>query len=296
VFKKKKKTELIPYRTRLSFFFLITMSSLRDDGMRKRFVTDPHAMDYKDGRVHIGFLTNQHKGWNVFSPTKRFGNKSSEEDVFCPCSSLCFCFPCIYKGIRNFVASSMMSDMEYRHCELAFDQEMFRPEDLKPVDGKHYTQSCYVAYGTNLNEKVLMRRPRSFEPIRSAQSLEESQIIDPDKAYKWIHLKVARWEVQKLIQFCEAERGKKYDVRALERMPVFPKKLKPSEDWEKQKWHCTNFTVCMIQQIGFLVGIDPNGVTADDVYTLLDGDPNMDKTETTPAKLIKEALNTKLRL
>ena len=184
----------------------------------------------------------------------------------------------------------MISDLEYRHCELAFDQEMFNAEDLKPVLGIPYTQSCYVSYGTNLNERVLMRKPRTFEPKADKKSLQAAGILNPDKAYEWIHLRLPHDDVKSLISFCEAERGKEYDVRALERMPLFPKKLKPVDQWEDQMWHCTNFTVCMLQQVGLMRGLDPNALTADDVYLYLKGHSKEVKTVITPAKMMKERM------
>jgi hypothetical protein len=268
---------------------MITLKKLMDS-IRKRFATtDAFGSASNLADVHIGFLVNEQKGigLNIFTPTRRFGDQSEDKKS----SNFCFCFCCftwIYHTIRDLVAGIMISDLDYRHCELAFDQEMFSPEDLKPVLGIPYTQSCYVSYGTNLNEKVLMRKPRTFEPRRDKKSLEKSGIRNPDKAYQWIHLRLPYDDVRTLIDFCEAERGKKYDVRALERMPLFPKKLKPVGDWRKQKWHCTNFTVCMLQQIGLLVGLDPNAMTADDVYLYLKGHRCEKKTVITPARMIKE--------
>jgi len=185
----------------------------------------------------------------------------------------------------------MMSGLDYRHCELAFDQSMYSQEELQPVMGIPYNESCYVAYGTNLNEKVLMRKPRTFEPRRDRKSLEKSGIRNPDKAYQWIHLRLPYKDVHTLIKYCEAERGKPYDVRALERLLVFPKKLKPEGEWDKQNWHCTNFTVCMLQQIGLMVGMDPNALTADDVYSCLKGHRNERKAVITPARMIQETMD-----
>lgn len=275
------------------------MSNQRDRyGIRQRFVNDdffPSTSCSDLANVHIGFLVNELKneGGDIFSPTRRFSENEDASLGCCP-NKICyylFCmniFSFIYTFIRNFVASCMMSDLDFRHCELAFDQDMFDKNELTPVMGIPYTQSCYVAYGTNLNEKVLMRKPRTFEPRRDKQSLQRSGIINPDKAYKWIHLRLPYDDVKDLIKFCEAEVGKKYDLRALERMPLFPKKLKPVDQWEKQHWHCTNFTVCMLQQIGLLNGLDPNALTADDVYIYLKNHKNERRTEITPARKIKE--------
>jgi hypothetical protein len=250
---------------------------------RDRFAEDMHACHTDVANVHVGFLRNERVGSTVFTPT--FTTPGNDVPTY-----NCFtaCFVAIYQFFRNFFASWMMTDLNYRHCELAFDQSMFRRDQLRPIGGFHYTPGCYVAYATNLNDMVLKRKPRTYEPKRDASSLKQSGIINPDRAYEWIHLSLPRYQVEKMIKLCEGERGKPYDVRALERMPIFPKKLKHARRWHEQHWHCTNFTSFMLQQAGVLVGLDPNALTADDVYLYLKGNRFEQEWQTTPSKRIKE--------
>ena len=253
---------------------------------RVRFVEDVNACHTDLANVHVGFLRNERVGrrtGGVFTPTFS-ANKVPRVNCFL------YIFVSIYHCIRNFVASWIMQDLHYRHCELAFDQHMFSRSDLQPVAGIPYTQGCYVAYATNLNDMELTRKPRTYEPKRDPRLLSQAGIIDPDRAYEWIHMSLPRKQVEKLIRLCEKERGKPYDIRALERMPIFPKKMEPSKRWNRQNWHCTNFTACMLQQVGLLVGLDPNALTADDVHTYLKGNRYEESWQTTPSKKIKEKL------
>lgn len=252
---------------------------------RDRFVEDVSACHTDLANIHVGFLRNERVGTrsNVFTPT--FVTNKGPKHNFCM-----YILVTIYQFIRNFVASWMMTSLHYRHCELAFDQHMFTKSDLRPVAGIPYSQGCYVAYATNLNDMKLTRKPRTYEPRRDARSLSQAGIINPDRAYEWIHLSLPRTQVQKIIRMCEKELGKPYDIRALERMPILPKRLQPSSRWNRQRWHCTNFTAFMLQQVGFLNGIDPNALTADDVYTYLKGNRYEEEWQTTPSKKIKERL------
>jgi hypothetical protein len=250
---------------------------------RDRFVEDLNACHTDLANIHVGFLRNERVGTHtsVFTPTF-VNNKGHKPNCFM------YIFVAIYQCIRNLVASWMMTSLHYRHCELAFDQRMFSRTDLQPVAGIPYSQGCYVAYATNLNDMKLTRKPRTYEPRRDTRSLSQAGIINPDRAYEWIHLSLPRAQVEKAIRLCESERGKPYDVRALERMPILPKKLQHSSRWDRQYWHCTNFTAFMLQQVGLLNGMDPNALTADDVYTYLKGNRYEEDWQTTPSKKIKE--------
>jgi hypothetical protein len=193
-------------------------------------------------------------------------------------------FSRLYQSVSGWIGKKVMATMKYRHCEIAFeiDLSLFTKEQLQPVDGIPYNANTLVAYGTNLKVKQIFRMPRTFEQYTSSSSSspgyhrhDHDDIIDRlkvDRSYEWIHLNVPIYLAKKVVDFCEGELGKGYDKSALERLMVLPKGLETNSfDWKtKQKWHCTNFCVVALQQAGFLTGLDPNILTADDVYSFLE--------------------------
>ncbi len=264
--------------------------------------------------IHVGFLRNENKGTNnahfippdfhemmtyeeiprsvpggsemlSFSKASEFHKARERYRVYTKWGGGPFSW--VYNKVRDFITSRMMKDMDFKHCELAFDQEMLPASKLVPVNDVPYGPDCLIAYGTNLKDGEIFRKPRTFKP-RSVQDKHgnvKSTSGFGDDAYEWINLRYPKRDVQKLVQLIEQEVGKPYDASALERLLVFPKELQARENWDKQGWHCTNFTVSMLQQVGFLNGMDPNCVSADDVYHYLKDNQYESVLFKTPARM-----------
>jgi hypothetical protein len=266
------------------------------------------SIKYSNGgyeTVHIGFLKNEQMGTgtNVFTIPDTEQNKMGKgrrgrirrgiisgdietgEQYYQQALNNSV-FHRLRTNIRNYLAGKVMNNMRYRHCELAFDQKMFRKY------GVSYSGHCWVSYSTNLVEKKISRKPRTFAIKKDPVSLKKSGILDPEKAYEWIHLRLPTKDVDTLIKSCESELNKEYDESALERMPFFPKRMKPIKDWHKQQWHCTNFTAFQLQQVGLLRGLDPNVLSADSIYDYLDGHSTQYQIYITPSKQKKEIEET----
>jgi len=296
---------------------------------RTRFVEDGKeegSLHY--ATLHVGFLRNEHKGTtnNHFIPPEyhqTMAQMENERDGMSYATpsgsdSLSFCrdseyhkareryrqftrkgagpFSRIYNFGRDFIAGNMMKDWTFKHCEIAFDRSMFPRAALAPVKGIAYGPDCLVAFGTNMKDGEIFRKPRTFKPkkkstsseheARSARSFGGSNEEEP---YEWIHLRLPREVVQRAITLANQEIGKEYDTKPLEHMLTSPMALKPSSQWSVQKWHCTNFTVHILQQVGFLNGMDPNCLTADDVYYYLKDNIHESKLFITPAAQCQNA-------
>jgi hypothetical protein len=194
-------------------------------------------------------------------------------------------FSWLYNRGRDFVAGNMMKHWTYKHCEIAFDQSMFPRAQLRPINGIPYGSDCLVAFGTNMKDGEIFRKPRTFRPRGHRYSSPK----DDEEPYEWIHLRLPGDVVRHVIALSNQEIGKEYDTKTLEHMLTSPAKLRPSSQWEAQKWHCTNFTVHILQQAGFLNGLDPNCLTADDVYYFLKENAHESKMFVTPAVESKNA-------
>lgn len=242
--------------------------------------------------IHVGFCVNEKKGTrrNRFIP-KEYHElvKKNIRDIdigvdenydlyrryYEYTNSGMWPFSCMYNWIRDMIAGNMMKDWNYKHCEIAFDQDLFSKHVLRPVNGIPYTEECLVSYGTNMRDGKIFRKPRTFKN----RSVKKKHNIEP---YEWIHLRVSLKSVQRLIAYADQEIGKEYDAKTLEHLLLHPRAIKPVQDWEQQKWHCTNFTIHILQQAGFLRGLDPNCLTADDVYYYLKNNAKESKVFMTP--------------
>jgi len=290
----------------------------REDAYRTRFVDKELSVPLNGyATIHVGFLRNDKKGTtnNHFIPPEYHdmiaqmeyhqgvdGETGMMRDEAAGGLGLNFSkhteyhkareryrkfahpgpFSWAYNFVRDFVAGNMMKDWDYKHCEIAFDQSMFSRAELVPVNKIHYGPDCLVAFGTNMKDGEVFRKPRTFKP----HNRRYDGIQDP---YDWIHLRIDKNDVRKVIELANQELGKEYDTNTLEHMLVSPSSLKPSTMWDSQKWHCTNFTVHILQQAGFLNGMDPNCLTADDVYYFLKENKHESKVFTTPASAIKNS-------
>ncbi|MHA1682709.1 MAG: hypothetical protein ACTSUE_17350 [Promethearchaeota archaeon] len=199
-------------------------------------------------------------------------------------------FSWTYNLVRDFIAGNMMKDWRFKHCEIAFDQNMFPRSALTPVNNIPYGPDCLVAFGTNMKDGEVFRKPRTFKPRGSRYSgTATASVIKEEEPYEWIHLRIDKDIVREVITLANQELGKEYDTKTLERMLVSPSSLKSSTMWDTQKWHCTNFTVHILQQAMFLNGMDPNCLTADDVYYFLKENKHESKVFTTPASAGKNS-------
>lgn len=257
--------------------------------------------------VHIGFLINDKKGTmqSHFIPpeyeemmmrdieeaaagspltysTKSPAYKARERYMMYKGSGP---FSWIYGKIRDVVAAGVLRGMDFKHCEIAFDRNMFPSSVLsRPVNGRHYGEDCLVAYGTNLKDGQVFRKPRTFVP---RAEYKQSSRASTEEPYEWIHLMLPESVVRHAIKAADQELGKPYDPKPLERMFTSPTSLKARGEWNKQEWHCTNLTVHILQQIGFLNGLDPNSLTADDVYYYLKKNKHESDLERIPADTLK---------
>ncbi len=273
---------------------------------RTRFVENsihhPGAHDYET--IHVGFLCNEHKGTSntLFIPQEYhemmhqwerqgavhgadFDQLQKARERYRSHTRGRGPFSWIYNTVRDFVAGRATRDWDYKHCEIAFDKSMFSQDELHPVNGIPYGADCLVAYGTNMKDGEVFRKPRTFKPRAQRD------------AYKWIHLRVPSNIVHQTIRLANQEVGKEYDTRTLEKMLLSPVPLKSREAWSAQKWHCTNFTIHILQQAGFLIGMDPNCLNADNVYHFLKGNIHESEMFSIPssgnrnAQLVQEAYN-----
>lgn len=290
------------------------------DRRRKRFVDDGiYGGESKGGlhyaTLHVGFLKNEHKGTtkNHFIPPEyhqmmqqmeieqsyiegetgmSYADPAGSDSLSFSTSSeyhkareryrsftRAGPFSSLYNFGRDFIAGNMMKNWTFKHCEIAFDQSMFPRASLAPVDGIPYGSDCLVAFGTNMRDGEIFRKPRTFKPRGGPD----------EEPYEWIHLRLPVDVIRRAISLSNQEVGKEYDTKPLERMLTSPMPLKPSSQWNAQKWHCTNFTVHILQQVGFLNGMDPNCLTADDVYYYLKDNMHESKLFVTPAAQCKNA-------
>lgn len=257
---------------------------------RDRFVLNRLRDDASSfATVHIGFLQNDNKGTRKaeFIPDEFLQHLEEERDSRGGTRSFSrhadsykarekygrgdddpFNTWWIRKAVRNFFTGWFMRSQDFKHCELAFDKEIFPSHTLRPVNGIAYGSNCLVAYGTNLIDGQVFRKPRTFMPKTEERNdgTMTTTSVDGTRTYEWINLRLPRAKVNRIVAFLDGEKGKTYDPSALERMLIFPQSLRSQEDWDYQKWHCTNLTIVALQQAGFLVGLDPNSLTADDVY------------------------------
>lgn len=239
--------------------------------------------------IHVGFLKCP-EGHSI-NPTAVGG--TAEDDGYSSEHKGVFSY--MYDAVASWIGKRVMERMRYRHCEIAFevDSDLFSPEQLKPVNGIPYNPNTLVAYGTNLKIQTIFRMPRTFEQ-RVADPLDRLKL---DRSYEWIHLSVPKPIARMVIDFCEKEIGKGYDKAALERLLVLPKSLEsdPASWGHEQKWHCTNFCVVALQQGGFLRGLDPNVLTADDVYDFLEENPLRRISYRTPIAMRKTKMTSALK-
>jgi hypothetical protein len=257
---------------------------------------DRHTMDPKMDSgprtwIHVGFLKCP-EGHSI-NPTAVGG--TAEGDEYKDSSAYKGMFSSMYDTVADWIGKRVMKSMRYRHCEIAFevDTDLFNPEQLKPFNGIPYNPNTLVAYGTNLKVQTIFRMPRTFEQ-RVANSSDRLKL---DRSYEWIHLSVPKHIARTVIEFCEKEIGKGYDKTALERLLFLPKSLESNpESWGRvQKWHCTNFCVVALQQGGFLRGLDPNVLTADDVHDFLEDNPFRRISYKTPIAMRKTKINSSIR-
>jgi hypothetical protein len=304
----------------------------REDEYRTRFVDKGFSVPPKSyATIHVGFLRNENKGttkshfippeYHEMMATMEFqhdasGGSGLRRDEVAGAASLSFgkhteyhkareryrqftrAGPLSwgYNLVRDFVAGNMMKDWNFKHCEIAFDQTMFPRDQLNPVNKIPYGPDCLVAFGTNMKDGEVFRKPRTFKP-RGHHSLHGGDNGGEEEPYEWIHLRIDRDVVRTVISLANQELGKEYDTKTLEHMLVSPSPLTPSTMWGAQKWHCTNFTIHILQQAGFLNGMDPNCLTADDVYYFLKEHKHESKVFATPASAgknsqrIRQAMN-----
>ena len=275
------------------------------EARRVRFV-ERHLGSYRDeeyctryATIHVGFLRNDKKGTtgNQFIPKeyhqfmqsmdeRQMDYHKTRERYHQHTRSGAGPFSWTYNKVRDFVAGHMMKDWNFKHCEIAFDQNMFPRAELTPVRGIPYTEDCLVAFGTNMKDGEIFRKPRTFQARMNKPSYAVRESEEP---YEWIHLRVPEGVVRRTIALANQEVGKEYDTKTLERMLTSPVALRPSSQWYAQKWHCTNFTAHVLQQAGFLNGLDPNCLTADDVHYYLKGNMYESTVFSTPATANKNA-------
>lgn len=253
---------------------------------RNRFVLDRMSDNNLSlSTIHVGFMRNDKKGTRnaEFIPGE-FLKHMDAESRYSSQDTEAFRASWLRRTVRNVVTGLFMQTQEYKHCELAFDTSMFSHADLKPIDGLRYGKDCLVAYGTNLVHGEVFRKPRTFKPkmVQDEYGNMISSSPNGDDTYVWIHLRVPTRKARDVIWFLDGEVGKAYDPSALERMLLFPKPLPSQYQWDDQKWHCTNLTIMGLQQAGFLTGLDPNCMSADDAYAFLKDDAYESSLRITP--------------
>lgn len=157
----------------------------------------------------------------------------------------------VWPMLRDWTVRKYADKLRWRHCEIAFNRDFFAPNTLKP--------DTMWAFGVmRYNEESeeggkVFGKPRTFSNPR----------------YCWIHLEVPFEEAGMIFRMCQAQIGKTYDYGGGERSVIWPR---PSRDNEK-RFYCANLTVSALQQAGIMTGLNPNGLTVDDIYRFLEQHP-----------------------
>ena len=138
-----------------------------------------------------------------------------------------------FERIFNCLISLYTCNMTFTHCELAFRTKK-----------KEYVE----AYGVN-KEKGVFKIERTFD----------------NEYYEWISIDINESEAEKIKNFCNDQREKKWCRGSLVQQTFFP----VVNEERNGDWWCSSFVVAALQIINILSGYNPYSLDIDDVYNLL---------------------------
>lgn len=87
--------------------------------------------------------------------------------------------------------------------------------------------------------------------------------------YKWITFLVPWSRASRAVQYCAAQVGKQYDHTGIKRSLFWPSRHSLHPD----RLYCVNLVVTTLQQAGIAQGLNPTGITTDDLYRVLSVHP-----------------------
>lgn len=148
--------------------------------------------------------------------------------------------------LRDWVVKKYMGTLKYRHCEIAFWPDFFEEGAL--------TQGKLWAYGVMRYNEEMQTGGQVFG--------KEREFSNPN--YQWINLQLPVADALRIYKACQRQVGKAYDYGGGERSVLLPR-----SNLYSGRWYCANLTVCGLQQAGILTGLNPNGMTVDDIHRYL---------------------------
>jgi hypothetical protein len=87
--------------------------------------------------------------------------------------------------------------------------------------------------------------------------------------YKWITFLVPWSKASRAVRYCTAQVGKQYDHTGIKRSLFWPTRHSLHPD----RLYCVNLVVTTLQQAGIAQGLNPTGITTDDLYRVLSEHP-----------------------
>ena len=148
--------------------------------------------------------------------------------------------------LRDWIVKKYMGTLNYRHCEIAFWPDFF--------ENGHLSQGKLWAFGVMRHNEKMNTGGRVFG--------KEREFSNPN--YQWVNLQLPVKDALLIYQTCKRQVGKSYDYGGGERSVLLPR-----SNLRGDRWYCANLTVCALQQAGILTGLNPNGLTVDDIHRYL---------------------------
>lgn len=148
-------------------------------------------------------------------------------------------FDGIYEAVREAMVRSYTTSRHFSHCELCFS--------CSPHGEARFGEGFIIACGTRADAGVKIVA-RAF-----------------NDRYKWLSLRVSDDELERIVRFVFAQRGKPYDARASYQVFTVPRPTFGA------RWYCSELVLCALQMLpcAVLHSRRANCVEVDEVYALV---------------------------
>jgi hypothetical protein len=129
------------------------------------------------------------------------------------------------------MAIRLFTFSKYSHCELLFNDSVW--------------------FGNNPNGNLQTGFRRRI-------------MIDIDKYWDFVEIKMTEDEENRIKKFCESERDCNYDWKG-----IFLSQIFPLNKENPDKWFCSEICTAALQVIGYLPGIKPCQISPGKLYSLI---------------------------